>query len=412
MATTAYGDTDYNALFKQHYFKLADNVYSTFSNLYSQVPKTFTFGGNTGENPVGVTFGGSVGSGTLPTARSRKYIKPTYTRSKVYGVLDLDNETIMASMGADAFLKATEEQTLGVIKSFNRNMARIFMNDGTGILGEFNGNAAGTAADPIITIINTVSDTYGFVPANWEVGDYVNVNSLASVFEVVSYVESTGVVTLSRVSGSDNLAAIGAGDHQVYMQNSKDADPTGALDMLGGTIHGVTAQKRWQASANINAAGAGISPDFINQLVEDIDTESDSAPTVIGASPLQYRKYLNLLEDAKRYPQGTKVAARGNARTSSSAMAKANIGFPGIQYISTQGVIPLMKNKFIRPNAVWAFNMNEIEAAHAAKFGWFDKDGSVLHMREATDAYFARYGGFMEIKWNPMHVGRIHSLAT
>jgi len=412
MATTSYTSSDYSAVFKKHYFNLADNVYSTFSNLYSMVPKTFNFGGEGGEHPVGVTFGGSVGSGSLPEAKSRKYIKPTYTRKKVYGVLDLDNETIQASAGPDAFIKATEEQTLGVIKSFNRNMARIFMNNGTGILGQFSGSSGGTATAPILTIVDTTGSTYGYVPANWEVGDIVNVNTLASKFEITAVNDSTKAVTLSRISGSDDLTGIGAGTHSVYMQNSKDADPTGALSLVTGNIHGVAQQRRWQMSANIDASGAGITPDLINQLVEDIDTEADEPPTVIGFSPVQYRKYLSLMEDQKRYPQTMKVAPRGNSRTSAASIQKANIGFSGIEYISTQGSIPIMKNKFIRPNCVWAFNMDKIEAAHAAKFGWFDNDGSVLHMKESSDAWFARYGGYMEILWNPMYVGRVHTLSV
>lgn len=412
MPTTRYSDTDYNALFKQHYFKLADNVYSTFSNLYALVNKTFDFRGNTGEHPVGVTFGGSVGSGSLPTPRSRKYIKPTYTRKKVYGTLEIDSETIQASVGPDAFLEATEEQTLGVIKSFNRNMARIFMNDGTGILGQFSGSATGTAAAPILTIMDAATDTYGYVPAYWEVGDYVNVNTLTTVWEVTAVSDSAKTVTLARISGSDDLTAIGAGTHSVYMQNSRNSDPTGALSLAGGTIHGVAAQRRWQLSADLDANSAGISADWVNQLVEDIDTEADEPPTALGFSPVQYRKYLNLLEDQKRYPQMMTMKPAANERTSSKAMSKANIGFPGIQYVSSQGVIPIMKNKMIRNTNIWAFNFNQVEAAHAKKFGWFDVDGSVLHMKEGDDAYYARYGGFMEIKWNPMYFGRVKELAV
>ncbi len=412
MATTTYSGSDYNALFKQHYFQLADNVYSTFSNLYSLVQKSYNFRGNTGEHPVGVTFGGSVGSGSIPTARSRKYIKPVYTRKKVYGALDLDTETIQASVGDDAFLEATEEQTLGVIKSFNRNMARIFINDGTGILGQFSGSQGGTAAVPTCTIIDAATDTYGFVPAFFEVGDYVNVNSDTSVFEVTAVVDSTKVVTLTRISGSLDLTAIGAGTHAIYMQNSRNNDPTGALSMTSGTIHTVTAQRRWQLSSNIDANSAGISADYINQLVEEVDTEADEPPTVLGFSPTQYRRYLSLLEDQKRYPQMVTMKPSPNERVNAKAMNKANIGFPGIQYVSSQGVLPIMKNKMIRNQTVWALNTNQTEAAHAKQFGWFDQDGSVLHMKEGSDAYYARYGGFMEIKWNPMYMGRLNELAV
>lgn len=412
MATTTFTNSDYSALFKQHYGSLADNVYSTYSNLYSLVPKTFTFGGKEGEHPVGVTFGGGVGSGSLPDADMRKYIKPTYTRKKVYGVMDIDNETIQAANHGDAFVKAVEEQTMAVIKSFNRNMARIFMNDGSGALGQFSGSATGTATAPILTILDTTGSTYGFVPANWEVGDTVNVNTLASKFKITAVNATAKTVTLSRTSGSDDLTGIGAGTHTVYMQNSKDNDPLGALHCFSGTIHGVTAQQRWQPSADIDASGGGITPDLINQLVEDIDTEADEPPTVIGFSPVQYRRYLSLMEDQKRYPQTTSVPARSNAKLSASAIKKLNIGFSGIEYISTQGSIPILKNKFIRPNAAYAFNMNQIEAAHAAKFGWFDNDGSVLHMKEGSDAWFARYGGYMNILWNPMYVGRIKTLAV
>ena len=70
------------------------------------------------------------------------------------------------------------------VESWMRNQSRALFNDGSGALGQFSGSAGGTAVAPTVTVLTT--GTYKFKEANFEEKDYVNVNSLASVFEIVS----------------------------------------------------------------------------------------------------------------------------------------------------------------------------------------------------------------------------------
>jgi hypothetical protein len=412
MSTTTLSDADYAPIFKKHYFKLGDNLYNTFDNVYSLLKKTYNFGGASGEHPISVTFGGGVGSsstGILPDANNTSFIKPVYTAKRMYARIKIDQFTIDSSNSSEhAFIKAIDQETTGKLKSFNRNVARAFFNDGTAVLGQFSGSQAGTATAPVVTIINT--GNYRYRRAHFEKGDYVNVNTDAAVFEITAVNHATRAITLSRLSGSLDLTAIGAGDHEIYMQNSKDADPYGLMGIVLNSSHyGVTEEFRYEPF-EIDAASAPLETEMLTELIEAQETDTDQAPSHIVCSPTQYRKYLALLEDQKRYPVPVEIPMRGNSRTSKDLVAR--VSYSGIQYVGAQGSISVMKNKYVRDDMLFTLNTNEIEVAHVTKSGWAQRDGTIFMRMVDVDSYEARYRCYMETKINPFHVGYIKDLAV
>lgn len=386
-------------LFKIKYGKLSDNVYNSANVLLGRAKKDYTFTGKRMDVAVPMSFAGGVGSGSLPTANVASYEDAQITAKKMYSVVEIDREAIKASENDEgAFVRMTKHVVQKGVESWMRNMSRALFNDGSGALGTFSGSQAGTATVPIVTIIAA-----DFKEANWEEKDYVNVNSDSTVFEVTEVVPSTGVVTLTRISGSLDLTAIGAGTHTIYMQNSKDADPEGlkgVLDATSGSKYGVTIQRRWKAFQK-DASGAGLITDLMNEVMLGVEKQCGKVPNLIVTSYTQYRKLLNILEDQKQY----------NLEPRSEEL-KGKVSFKGVEFMSSQGAVGVFPERFVEDDRMYFLNDNFINIHHRPGFGWFDDDGTVFLRKASSDAYEARYGGYLEAYIVPSFHGVLDGLAT
>lgn len=417
MAITVLSDADYSALFKRTYGEYGDNLYGSGSEdpLESQLTKKFDFNGSEYRFPVKIGFGGGTGFGVLPEANSSKNVDVVLTRKKAYARMNLDRETIIASRGKDgAFKEATQEETLGKLKSFNRTQACALYNDGTGILGQFSGSQAGTAAAPVLTIINT--GNYRFRQGFFEEGDYIQVvnsggTQLTSKWEITAVDVSARTVTLSRISGSDDLTAIGAGTHKVVLQGAYNASPMGLMgvhNFTSGTLYSVTYARRWSSYRKVLSSPQLITVDLFNEAVLQMDQRSGEAPNIGILSTVQMQKFLSQLEDKKRY-NSTEISSKSNKLAN-----KATISFTGIEFMGPRGSFALVSSRYVRDDMVFLANTNgnKMFRKHAEKFGWFDEDRTVLMRMQDQDAYEARYGGYYENYFNPLFVGAIEGLSV
>lgn len=389
-------------LFKIKYGKLSDNVYNSANVLLGRVKKDYNFTGKRMDVAVPTSFGGGVGSGSLPTANEASYEDAVISAKKMYSVVQVDREAIHASANDEgAFVRMTKHVVQKGVESWMRNMSRSLLNDGTAALCQFSGSASGSATAPVITAIATGS--YAFNEANVEEKDYVNVNSLSSVFEIVSVVPSTRVITLARISGSDDLTGIGAGTHTVYMQNSKDADPEGlkgVLDATSSTKYSVSIARRWQAFQKA-AGSVALSTDLMNEVMLGVEKQCGKVPNLIVTSYTQYRKLLNLLEDQKQYV----IEPR-------SPELKGKVSFRGVEFMSSAGPVGVFPERFCDADRMYFLNDNYITIYHRPNFGWFDDDGTVFLRDSSSDSYSARYGGYLQTYIPPSFHGVMTGLST
>lgn len=387
-----------SALFKTKFGKLSENAYNSANVLLGTIKKEYQFTGEDMKVAVPTFFSGGVGSGILPTANPASAVKATITAKRVYAVTEIQREALKASASDEgAFVEAMKWNVKKTVEAYNRNASRIIFGDGTGALGSFSGSASGTAVAPILTITAA-----SWVEAHFEENDYVNVNSLGSVWAVTAVAPATREVTLARVSGSDDLTAIGAGTHVVYMQNSKDNDPLGlkaVCDATSGTLYGVNVGRRWQAT-QIPAGSAGISADIMNELIIKIQAKSGKTPKKLVTSYTQYRKILNFLEDKKVYMIDPRAS-----------VLKGKVSFKGVEYISDAGPIGIFADRMVEDDRMYALNDDFITSHHRPDFGWFDDDGTVFLRKAGDDAYEARYGGYYENYVIPTFQGVVTGLA-
>lgn len=392
-------------LFKIKYGKLSDNVYNSANVALGRIKKQYDFTGKRLEVAVPLSFQGGVGSGSLPTANAANYADAQILAKKVYAVCEIEREAIKASMNSEgAFVQGTKEVVQKAVESYMRNASRILFGNSDGKLGTTTGAnttlVSGTAgaSDAVYT---TIIDASAFKEANWEEGDFVNIDSSTGALEITSVVVATRVIGLSAIAAHTSL--VGAGAHSIYMQGSKDNDPSGlkgVLDATSGSLYAIPVARRWQAYQEA-AGGAGLSTDLMNKVMLEVQRKSGKVPNLIMTSFVQFRKLLNLLEDQKQYNLDPR-----------SEDLKGKISFKGIEFMSSSGAVAVFPERFIEDDRMYFLNDNYIISHHRPDFGWFEDDGTVFLRKASADAYEARYGGYYENYIVPTFHGVLSGLAT
>ena len=411
-----------SALFKIKYEKLSENVYNSANVLLGRCKKSYNFTGKQLSIAVPQSFSGGVGSGSLPKANTAIYSDAQITAKKMYAVVEIDRETIKAAMSDEgAFVRATKEVVKKGVESFMRNLSRALFNDGSGKLGTSEEVSNGTARD----LLAADSDGHIIVPiagmkeADFEERDLVDVIVSASAttgpgttisgVEIIAVDPDNETITLNKdkvvlgnfEDGSSNPKAA-----EIYMQNSKDKDPEGlkgVLDASSGSKYNIPVKRRWKAHQKA-AGGSAISSDLLNEMMLKVEKACGKSPNLIVTSYKQYEKILNLLEDQKRY----EVKTRAGLKSKSGA----DLSFSGVEFMSSSGPVGIFPERFVEDDRVYFLNDNHIHIYHRPDFGWFDDDGTVFLRKSLTDAYEARYGGYLNCYINPCFHGVLTGLST
>ena len=410
---------------KVKYGKLIDKQFAQDNVLFGRMKIKKDFVGSQDERPIIQSIGGGVGAGSLPTANESKTAKAVITSKKLYAVCSIDRESKQAaSKDEGAFVRFTALPVKQSTKAFNRNIERMITRksaDGTAGNGALiKGHAsnsvvtgAGTSGDPYVVSFDQASNYFPAEFQSIEIGDLLNVNSETTDLEVTDMTEtvsggySTGTIDL--VGTSSRLAALaaccgtafGASDY-LHMQGSRANEVTSIGDAIAatsGNLYSVAVGRRWQAYQK-NASSAAISTDLLNDVVVNMKRQSGESPNMILMGHHQYIKFLNLLEDQKSY----NLPAKGKF--------KGQVSFSAIEFLSADGAIPVLMSRFIDSDKVYFLNDKHIEMClRPGGFEWFDDDGTVF-LRESTDSYEARYGGYGQLFVNPHFQGYLYGLAV
>ena len=385
-----------SALFKIKYEKLSENVYNSANVLLGRVKKSYNFTGKELAISIPQSFAGGVGSGSLPKANTAIYGDARIQAKKMYAVVELDRESIKAALSDEgAFVRATKEVVQKGVESFMRNLSRALFNDGTGAIGTCSGAPSVVAGNTVVTL----SD---FKEANLEERDLVDVGtSNSKAIEIVEVDPDNSQITLKG-----DVSANATNGVKLYMQGSKDSDPEGlkgVLDATTGSSFGISHGRRWKAVQKA-ASSAAISTDMLNEVMLKVKKQCGKSPNLIVCSFTQYEKILNLLEDQKRYTVNTRAGLK--------SASGADISFSGVEFMSVDGPVGIFPERFIEDDRIYLLNDNHIHIHHRPDFGWFDDDGTVFLRKADSDAYEARYGGYLQIYINPCFHGVISGLSV
>jgi hypothetical protein len=399
-------------LFKYLYDKRTYITYNAATPLWARVKKeygAFTMGGKSKVIEAVLGFTGGVGSGSLPDTNVFNEQNATITRKKIYSRIIMDREAMLASKGESAAFEAvTKRQVKKGVESFVRNLSRTLFAAENGMLGQGDASTtvtgAGTTADPWLVIISAATWNEGF----WEEKDYVNCASETTPLEVMQVVPATRQIKLRGTSAEMTLRSIttpAATSAKFYMQGSKDNDPESLIRVLkltsGSSYCGIDIGRRWQAFQK-DADGVPLSADLMNEVALGIEKQSGEAPDLIVTSYTQFRKLKNVLEDLKYYP----VTPRDELAK------KAKIGWQGVEYMSTNGGIPIVVDRMCPADTMLFLNTNYITWYGIEPAKWVDEDGSVLFRSSTADSFESRMALYGELFVEPAHQGILYDLAT
>ena len=410
-----------NKLFKIKYEKLSENVYNSANILLGRVKKSYDFVGEKIQITIPSSFSGGVGSGELPKANTALYQRAELTAKKMYAVVEIDRETIKASLKDEgSFVRATKEVVKKAVESFMRNLSRTLFNDGSGKLGDVD-HTNSTATELKITSMKE---------ANFEERDIVDIELADGELVQKEIIEVDPAGETIKVGNTDGLGGNVVFDAKgyaagkspattvtaIYMQNSKGKDPEGLKGAIQSeaefaaqspavtSLYSVPVGRRWSAGHSENAASAAISTDMLNKVMLNIKKKCGKSPNLIVCSFKQYEKILNLLEDQKRYTVNTRAGLKSKSG--------ADISFSGVEFMSVDGPIGIFPERFVEDDRIYLLNDSHIHIKHRPDFGWFDDDGTVFLRKPSADAYEARYGGYLQTYINPCFHGVIHSLSV
>lgn len=399
MSGEAFSIANVNNLFKIKYGKLSENVYNSANVMLARQKKMYDFTGRQMFVPVPTSFAGGVGSGSLPAANHSNVEDALINAKKVYARALIDREAMKASMNDEgAFVRATKWKVQKSVESYMRNASRILFGDGTGALGTIDAVVDNGGGSYTLTITAA-----SWLEANWEEQDYVNIETgNTDRFEVISVDPTNTAIDVLRITGSQVPVAT----DEIFMQGSENNDPQGFKGIFDfsvaatGSLYSVPYSRRWSATVQDKAA-AGITLDFLNEIMLEVERKSGKVPNMIVCSYTQYRKILNLLESQKEYNVEPRMPE-----------LKGKISFRGVEFMSTAGAIPVFPERFMKPDEVYFINDNFMNCHHRPGFGWFDDDGTVLLRAADQDEYEARYGGYYQNYIVPSFHGALRNLAV
>lgn len=409
MAT--YNLTTATGIFKTKYIRMSRDMFNSENVILAKIKRNDNFTGDQALISVPVSFGGGRGSGVIPRANATNYQKMLIIAKKTYALIEIDNEAIKASQDDEgAFVRLSKEPVKRGVQAWQANASRILFNDsittnGNGRLGSFSGNQSLAAADTYDVTITAAS----WKQANFEPKDYVNVNANSALFEIINVTPSTKVVRLQQIDGATlDLSSIGAGTHNIFMQNSRNNDPTGlrgALLATTSTLYNINVGYRWQSPSQIAAAGAGLTADLMNQQMLDVKYNFGETPDLMATSFVQYRKLLNQLEDQKRYMI---VESRNSG-------PNGKFSFQALEFMSDVGPVPVVAERFIEDDTFYCLNTDFIEMHARPDGGWVEDPtmgGSIFRLSPTNDTWQARYAVYFEFGHVPTAHGIITGLST
>ena len=389
--------------------------YNNANVTWMKIKKTYKMLGKQETRSIGLSDGSGFGTGTLPTVSfdSTSYGQANITHKKVYSIVEIDRLAMKAGKNSEGVfdVSALEHVAKRAVTALNRNMSRILFGNADGKL--YTGNASnsnvtglGTTASPYVINVNGLNANV--IWANFEEGDLVNINTETTTLSISLLTKTVGSEAISLVGTSATLyarsqtsaAPFGTADY-VVAQGSLNNDPQGlqCLTATTGSLYGISQTNRRFQGASITAT-TSISEDLLNQLILTIEEESGETPDLIVASYFQFRQIKNFLADNKRFmiePRDEEL--------------KGKVSFDALEFMSASGAIPIVADRFVAKDTIFALNTNKIEAMHAPDFGWMSEEGEPIFLRRDTaDRYQARYGGYMNIFIEPRFHGVIKSL--
>ncbi len=334
--------------------------------------------------PYGINGGIGAGDedGSLPTAAGNNYAQFVLELKNLYGRIEISDKAIRASQNsAGSFVNLLNAEMEGLIKASTFNFGRMLFGDGTGILATISTNDTSS-----VTVDTTRNLIEGMVV------DIVNkadgtVNAVAGR-RITSIDRANKKVTLSGSSLTSEAFKPSTSQTNTYalcVQGSygKEITGLGAIFKSSGSLYGLNRSTyNWMVPYISNIAGestmTAISDVTMQKAIDELDEVAGSKVDFIVCSAgvkRNYQEYLN------------------SYRSNVDVMDLAG----GYKAISYNG-IPLVSDKFVKPNTMYLLNTKEFNLHQLCDWQWLEgEDGRVIKQIQGKPTYSATLVKYADI---------------
>lgn len=334
--------------------------------------------------PYGINGGIGAGDedGSLPTAAGNNYAQFVLELKNLYGRIEISDKAIRASQNsAGSFVNLLNAEMEGLIKASTFNFGRMLFGDGTGILATISTNdTSGVTVDTTRNLIEGM------------VVDIVNkadgtVNAVAGR-RITSIDRANKKVTLSGSALTSEAFKPSTSQTNTYalcVQGSygKEITGLGAIFKSSGSLYGLNRSTyNWMVPYISNIAGestmTAISDVTMQKAIDELDEVAGSKVDFIVCSAgvkRNYQEYLN------------------SYRSNVDVMDLAG----GYKAISYNG-IPLVSDKFVKPNTMYLLNTKEFNLHQLCDWQWLEgEDGRVIKQIQGKPTYSATLVKYADI---------------
>lgn len=334
--------------------------------------------------PYGINGGIGAGDedGSLPTAAGNNYAQFVLELKNLYGRIEISDKAIRASQNsAGSFVNLLNAEMEGLIKASTFNFGRMLFGDGTGILATISTNDTSS-----VTVDTTRNLIEGMVV------DIVNkangtVNTVAGR-RITSIDRANKKVTLSGSTLTSEAFKPSTSQTNTYalcVQGSygKEITGLGAIFKSSGSLYGLNRSTyNWMVPYISNIAGestmTAISDVAMQKAIDELDEVAGSKVDFIVCSAgvkRNYQEYLN------------------SYRSNVDVMDLAG----GYKAISYNG-IPLVSDKFVKPNTMYLLNTKEFNLHQLCDWQWLEgEDGRVIKQIQGKPTYSATLVKYADI---------------
>lgn len=334
--------------------------------------------------PYGINGGIGAGDedGSLPTAAGNNYAQFVLELKNLYGRIEISDKAIRASQNsAGSFVNLLNAEMEGLIKASTFNFGRMLFGDGTGILATISTNDTSS-----VTVDTTRNLIEGMVV------DIVNkadgtVNAVAGR-RITSIDRANKKVTLSGSTLTSEAFKPSTSQTNTYalcVQGSygKEITGLGAIFKSSGSLYGLNRSTyNWMVPYISNIAGestmTAISDVTMQKAIDELDEVAGSKVDFIVCSAGVKRNYQEYL----------------NSYRSNVDVMDLTGGYKAISYNG----IPLVSDKFVKPNTMYLLNTKEFNLHQLCDWQWLEgEDGRVIKQIQGKPTYSATLVKYADI---------------
>ena len=334
--------------------------------------------------PYGINGGIGAGDedGSLPTAAGNNYAQFVLELKNLYGRIEISDKAIRASQNsAGSFVNLLNAEMEGLIKASTFNFGRMLFGDGTGILATISTNDTSSVTvdttrnlieGMVVDIVNKADGTVNAVSGR-------RITSIDRANKKVTFSGSALTSEAFKPSTSQTNT------YALCVQGSygKEITGLGAIFKSSGSLYGLNRSTyNWMVPYISNIAGestmTAISDVTMQKAIDELDEVAGSKVDFIVCSAgvkRNYQEYLN------------------SYRSNVDVMELAG----GYKAISYNG-IPLVSDKFVKPNTMYLLNTKEFNLHQLCDWQWLEgEDGRVIKQIQGKPTYSATLVKYADI---------------